>query len=68
MEKGPKTYSMRYRSFVKKLSNIKRMMPKEKYLFPLMDGVPFKDLEVAIILCEMAYDEATNDNQNNPNS
>ncbi len=38
-------------------------MPKEKYLYPLMDSVPFKDLEVAIILCEMEYEKAVNDNK-----
>ncbi len=63
MEKDLKTYSKRYRSFVKKLSNIKRMTPKEKYLFPLMDGVPFQDLEIAILLCEMAHEKASNDNK-----
>lgn len=63
MGKPDKTYLMRYRCLIKKLGNIKKMEPRTQYLYPLMDSVPFKDLEVAIILCEMAHDEATNDNK-----
>ncbi|PZO84120.1 MAG: hypothetical protein DI626_08540 [Micavibrio aeruginosavorus] len=55
-------YDMRFRTFMRQMFTISRMKPKEKYLYRLMDGVPFKDLETAILITRIDYDKnAAND-------
>lgn len=56
-------YDMRFRTFLRQIIGVARMKPKEKYLYPIMDGVPFKDLETAILMANIDYGIATNDNR-----
>lgn len=55
-------YDMRFRDFIRQIITVRRMQPREKYLYPLMDGVPFRDLETAIMMVKIDYDIAANDN------
>lgn len=55
-------YSMRFRSFMRQLFIVSRMKPKEDYLYALMDTVPFKDLEVAILMTNLRHEANANDN------
>ncbi len=56
-------YNMRFRSFLRQIIGVSRMKPREKYLYPIMDGVPFKDLETSILMANIDYGIATNDNE-----
>lgn len=56
-------YDMRFRSFLRQIIGVSRMKPKERYLYSLMDSVPFKDLETAILIKNIDYGVATNDNK-----
>lgn len=62
-----KGYEVRFRLFLNGIATVNRMKPKEKYLYRLMDGVPFKDLETAIMMAKIDYgqkmDETVNDNK-----
>lgn len=58
-------YDMRFRTFLRQIIGVSQMKPKEKYLYSIMDGVPFKDLETAILMANIDYGVATNDNQDN---
>ncbi|MFA5592687.1 MAG: hypothetical protein WC989_05185 [Micavibrio sp.] len=55
-------YDIRFRTFLRQIIGVSRMKPKERYLYPLMDGVPFKDLETAILMKNIDYGIAENDN------
>lgn len=57
-------YDMRFRTFLRQIIGVSRMKPKERYLYSLMDGVPFKDLETAILMKNIDYGVAMNDNEN----
>jgi hypothetical protein len=57
-------YDMRFRTFLRQIIGVSRMKPKEQYLYPLMECVPFKDLETAILMKHIDYGIATNDNEN----
>ncbi len=41
-------YDKRFQSFLAKMIDVAKYHPKEKYLYPIMDGVPFRDMEVAL--------------------
>ena len=56
------TYDVRFYKFLRSIIRVSAMKPKEKYLYPMMDGVPFKDLETAILMAHIEHDDATNDN------
>lgn len=56
-------YDMRFRTFIRQIIGVSRMKPKEKYLYKVMDGVPFKDLETAILMAKIDYGEGKNDNK-----
>ena len=56
-------YDIRFRTFLRQIIGVSRMKPKERYLYPLMDGVPFKDLETAILMKNIDYKAAGNDNK-----
>lgn len=62
-----KRYNVRFRCFIREITVVSRMKPKEKYLYRIMDGVPFKDLETAILMAKIDYEEkakgTVNDNQ-----
>lgn len=57
-------YDIRFRTFLRQIIGASRMKPKEAYLYRIMDGVPFKDLETAILMANIDYGAATNDNEN----
>lgn len=57
-------YDIRFRTFLRQIIGVSRMQPKEAYLYRIMDGVPFKDLETAILMARIDYGVATNDNEN----
>jgi hypothetical protein len=61
-----KQYDFRFRHFIREIIVISRMNPKEKFLYGIMDGVPFKDLETALMMAKIDYgqkmDETVNDN------
>jgi hypothetical protein len=57
-------YDMRFRTFLRQIIGVGRMKPKEQYLYSLMDSVPFKDLETAILMRNIDYGLAENDNEN----
>ena len=61
-----KRYDLRFRHFIRGITVVSRMKPKEKYLYRIMDGVPFKDLETAILMakidCKNDFDNSVNDN------
>jgi hypothetical protein len=57
------TYEVRLYKFLREIMGISAMKPKEKYLHRLMDGVPFQDLETAILMTHIEREgSATNDN------
>ena len=60
-------YEMRFRLFIRQIISVNRIKPKERYLYRIMDGVPFKDLETAILMAKIdngeAIDESANDNR-----
>lgn len=56
-------YDVRFYKFLRGLISVSAMKPKERYLHPIMDGVPFKDLETAILMAHIEHEgKATNDN------
>lgn len=67
-EDAKKRYDVRFRHFIREIVVVSRMKPKEKFLYRIMDGVPFKDLETAIMMAKIDYgqkiDETVNDNNN----
>lgn len=56
-------YDQRLHRFLRRIKAVSRLVPREKYLYPIMDGVPFKDLETALMMAIIAFKEATNDNR-----
>jgi hypothetical protein len=52
-----KQYEIRLRALVIRLFAVRRLHPREQYLHRVMDGVPFQDLETALMLAEMKYEE-----------
>lgn len=61
-----KRYDVRFRLFIREITRVSKMKPKEKFLYRIMDGVPFKDLETAIMMAKIDYslkmEETVNDN------
>lgn len=57
-------YDMRFRDFIRQIMSVRRMQPRDKFLYPLMDGVPFRDLETAMLMVQIDYDVSANDNAN----
>lgn len=51
-------YDLRLCTFLDDIARIGRMTPREKYLHPLMDSVPFKDLETAILMTGMEHEKS----------
>lgn len=41
-------YDKRFQNFLFKIVDVAGYRPRRKYLYPIMEGVPFKDLEVAL--------------------
>ena len=52
-------YEKRFHAFSCKLALVRSMQPRKDYLYPLMDQVPFKDLEVALDITIAAHNERT---------
>jgi hypothetical protein len=56
-------YDVRFYKFLRGIIRVSAMKPKSKYLYPIMDGVPFKDLETAILMAHIEHENIpTNDN------
>lgn len=51
----------RFQKFMSRLLMVAKYAPMEKYLYPIMQGVPFRDMEVAI---DMAMIEKSKANDN----
>lgn len=51
----------RFQAFLFKMIDVAKYKPKEKYLYPIMEGVPFRDLEVALDMAMLERHKA-NDN------
>ncbi len=49
------SYDARYLRFVRDMSKVSEMKPKQRYLYRIMDGVPFKDLETALLMVKTDY-------------
>ena len=62
-----KRYDIRFRHFIREIRVVSRMNPKENFLYRIMDGVPFKDLETAILMAKIDYEDVltgiSNDNK-----
>lgn len=62
-----KLYDARYLRFIRDIKVVNKMKPKELYLYRIMDGVPFKDLETALMMAKDDYERQpfnkTNDNE-----
>ncbi len=41
-------YDAAFQAFLEKIISVAKYAPREKYLYPIMQGVPFKDLNVAL--------------------
>ncbi len=56
-------YDVRFYKFLRGIISVSAMKPKDRYLHPMMDGVPFKDLETAILMAHIELEGSiTNDN------
>ena len=56
-------YDARFHAFLSRMIEVASYRPRAQYLYPLMGGVPFKDLEVALDIAHAAYIKHTaNDN------
>ena len=64
-----KLYNARYLRFLRDIKSVSKMTPKEQYLYRVMDGVPFKDLETALMMAKDDYEQGPrntiNDNKKN---
>lgn len=58
-----KIYDLRLKKFLRRITAVSKLSPREEYLYPIMDGVPFKDLETALMMAIIAFKEAINDNK-----
>ena len=62
-----KRYDIRFRHFIREITVVSRMNPKEQFIYRIMDGVPFKDLETAVLMAKIDYEalltERSNDNE-----
>lgn len=62
-----KRYDIRFRHFIREITVVSRMKPKEQFIYRIMDGVPFKDLETAIMMAKIDYEGlmtgTSNDNE-----
>lgn len=56
-------YDIRLKKIVRRMNAVSKLSPREQYLYPIMDGVPFKDLETALMMAIIAFKDATNDNK-----
>ncbi len=60
-------YDARLRLLIRELTIVNRMKPKEQFIYRIMDGVPFKDLETAIMMAKIDYEGlmtgTSNDNE-----
>ena len=48
-------YEQRFHAFSCKLALVRSMQPRKDYLYPLMDQVSFKDMEVALDIAIAAH-------------
>jgi len=56
-------YDARFHVFLSRMIEVAGYRPRLKYLYPIMEGVPFKDLEVSLDMARATYAAYTaNDN------
>jgi len=55
-------YKIRYVKVIEDLSTISQMIPREKYIYRLMDSVIFHDFETALDVVIEDFKKADNDN------
>lgn len=55
-------YDLRYHRFLRDLKAVNQMKPKEHFLYRMMDTVPFKDLETAILMAQIEHAKAKKHN------
>ena len=53
---------LRFQSFLIEFTRISLMEPRERFLHPIMRGVPFCDLETALMMANIDYAKAANEN------
>lgn len=58
-------YDRRFQTFLSKIVEVAGYTPRCKYLYPLMKGVPFSDLEVALDIA-IAARAKNKSNDNDP--
>ena len=57
-------YDERFQAFLYKMVEVAKYNPRERYLYPIMSGVPFKDMEVALDMAmQQRGKRQTNDNK-----
>lgn len=58
------TYERRFQAFLFKIIDVAKFKPKERHIYPIMDGVPFRDLEVSLDMALLERKKLmSNDNQ-----
>lgn len=57
------SYDQRFETFLFKLDAVANYRPREKYLYPVMDGVPFNDFEVALDIAALFYTKANDEGE-----
>lgn len=56
-------YDADFQAFLEKIITVAKFTPREKYLYPVMNGVPFKDMSVALDIAVMEHKKKkANDN------
>ncbi len=53
---------LRFQNFLTEFTKVSLMQPRERYLYPIMRGVPFSDLETALMMAGIDYAKAANEN------
>ena len=59
-----KRYDVRFRRFIREITVVSRMNPQEQFIYRIMDCVPFKDLETAVMMAKIDYEALLTDRSN----
>lgn len=54
-----KEYDLRFHTFLRQVDAVGALTPRAEYLYKIMDGVPFKDLETALLMAQMEHGKAS---------
>lgn len=55
--RGQQNYEARLTAFLSQIDDVRKRAPGEEYLHAIMDTVPFRDLETALMMAQMDMDE-----------